>query len=124
MGLLQNLLGNATEVDVDRLEADVTGLLVPGETIVTAFRLIRDLLVFTDKRLLLIDKQGLTGKKRRYTTVPYGSIVTFSKETAGRLDADAEIELILRGGGRMEFEFGRNANIDGAYQALSERVLS
>ena len=123
MGLLQNLLGHATEVDTGRLEKDVTDLLVEGEAITTAFRLIRDLLVFTDKRLILIDKQGLTGKKRRYTTIPYASVVTFAKETAGRFDADSEIDLVLRGGERLSFEFGRSADIDGAYRALGEHVL-
>lgn len=124
MGLLQNLLGNATEIDVDRLETDVKDLLVSGERITTAFKLLRDLLVFTDKRLILVDKQGLTGKKRRYTTIPYVSVVTFGMETAGRLDADAEIDLSLRGGGRMSFEFGRSANIHDVYRALSEHVLA
>lgn len=66
-------------------------MLAPSEKVEHAYKLIRDLIVFTDKRLLLIDKQGMTGKKVEYHSIPYKSVVHLSIETAGTFDLDAEL---------------------------------
>lgn len=71
MGLFDSLLGNASEVDTGRLEGEFATLLVAGEQIEHAYRLFRDLIVFTNKRLIMLDKQGLTGKKKEFLSVPY-----------------------------------------------------
>ena len=62
MGLLDGLLGHGSDVAADDLDRQLAGVLAPGETVRVAFRLIRDLIVFTDRRLILIDKQGVTGR--------------------------------------------------------------
>lgn len=125
MGILSGLLGHASEVDVERLEQDFSTLLIDGEVIEHAYRVLRDLIVFTDKRLVLVDKQGFTGKKREYVSVPYGSITRFSKETAGRFDMDAEIRVWLRGeSDPMTFEFRKDRNVHDVYRLLSSYILS
>ena len=125
MGILSGLLGHASEVDVERLEQEFSTLLVEGEVIEHAYRVLRDLIVFTDRRLVLVDKQGLTGKKREYVSVPYGSITRFSKETAGRFDMDAEVKLWLRGESTpMKFEFRKDRNVHDVYRILSSYVLA
>ncbi|MGI6145747.1 MAG: PH domain-containing protein [Clostridia bacterium] len=97
MGLINGLLGNATEVDISQIETEVSQLLINGEKIEKAYKVIRDLFIFTDKRLLLIDKQGVTGKKTEYHTIPYKNIVHFSIESAGHFDLDAELKIWLSG---------------------------
>lgn len=66
MGLLSGLMGNASQKNVDKVERDLEDILVPGEQVTLAFSLIRDLIVFTEFRLILVDKQGVTGKKTSY----------------------------------------------------------
>jgi hypothetical protein len=107
MGLFDNLLGNTSEVNTQRLESEFATLLISGEQIEHAYRLFRDLIVFTNKRLIMVDKQGLTGKKVEFVSIPYGSITKFSKESAGRFDVDAErIKVWVRGDpGPLQFEF-------------------
>ncbi|MEI3607705.1 PH domain-containing protein [Pseudogracilibacillus sp. SE30717A] len=100
MGLLSGLLGNASTVDKKEVEKEVGKLLTEGEEVDVAFKVIRDLIVFTDKRLLMVDKQGLTGKKTDYHSIPYKSITHFSVETAGTFDLDAELKIWI--GGSME----------------------
>jgi hypothetical protein len=125
MGILSGLLGHASEVDVERLESEFATMLVGGEVIQHAYKLVRDLIVFSNKRLVLVDKQGLTGKKREYVSIPYSSIVRFSKETAGRFDMDAEIKLWIRGeSAPMHFEFRKDRNVDDVYRLLSSYILS
>lgn len=125
MGLLSGLLGHASEVDVERLEQEFSTLLIDGETIEHAYKILRDLIVFTSRRLVLVDKQGLTGKKREYLSIPYGSITRFSKETAGRFDMDAEIKVWVRGeSSPMKFEFRKDKNVHDVYRVLSSFVLS
>jgi len=93
MGLFNGLLGNASKVDLDKIRTDLGPVLLPGETIEHAYQLIRDYFVFTDKRFLLVDKQGITGSKVEYHSIPYRSITHFSIETAGTFDMDAELKI-------------------------------
>lgn len=93
MGLLSGLMGNAPQKNVDKVERDLEDILVPGEQVTLAFSLIRDLIVFTEFRLILVDKQGVTGKKTSYKSLPYRSISRFSVETSGHFDLDAELKI-------------------------------
>ena len=93
MGLLSGLMGNASQKNVDKVERALEDTLVPGEQVTLAFSLIRDLIVFTEFRLILVDKQGVTGKKTSYKSLPYRSISRFSVETSGHFDLDAELKI-------------------------------
>ena len=93
MGLLSGLLGNAGVVAAEQLQADYGQLLAEGEQIEVGFKVIRDTFVFTNKRLLLVDIQGMTGKKTEYLSIPYSKITQFSIETAGHFDLDAELKI-------------------------------
>ncbi|MCG8353393.1 MAG: PH domain-containing protein [Chloroflexales bacterium] len=122
--MLQNLFGNASEVDVQRLHKELEALLVDGEQLVRAFRILRDLFVFTDKRLILIDKQGMTGKKAEYHSIPYKSISHFSVETAGTFDADAELKIYISSSTTpIQREFKRGTDIIGVQKALAQGIL-
>lgn len=98
MGLFSGLLGNASQLDVDKVERDLEAILVPNEQVEMAFRLVRDLIVFSEKRLILVDKQGMTGKKVSYKSIPYSSISRFSVETSGHFDLDAELKIWISSG--------------------------
>lgn len=93
MGLLDGMLGNASKVDNASVQEEFAKLLAPGEKVEHAYKLIRDLFVFTDKRLVVVDKQGLTGSKVEYHSIPYGSVTHFSVETAGSFDMEAELKI-------------------------------
>lgn len=87
------LFGNAHTVDPGAAQKDYAKLLGPGEQIQAAYQLIRDTILFTDRRLIFVDKQGITGKKVEYHSVPYKSITHFAVETAGHFDLDAELKI-------------------------------
>ncbi|GGN65752.1 hypothetical protein GCM10011579_036550 [Streptomyces albiflavescens] len=76
---------------------DYARLLGQGEQVHAAYLLIRDSILFTDRRLILVDKQGITGKKVEYHSIPYRSITHFSVETAGTFDLDAELKIWISG---------------------------
>src|SRR5688500_395209 len=97
MGLLDGLLGNASEIEVGKLEAEFSQVLAPGEKIERAYQLIRDIFIFTDKRLILVDKQGITGSKIDYHSLPYRSITHFSIETGGHFDLHAALKVWVAG---------------------------
>jgi hypothetical protein len=85
---------------------------------------LRDLFVFTDKRLILIDKQGMTGKKAEYHSIPYKSISHFSVETAGTFDADAELKIYISSSTTpIQREFKRGTDIIGVQKALAQGIL-
>ena len=122
--MLQGMFGNAREVNTKELQEDLNVLLVPGETVVRGFKIIRDLFIFTDKRLILIDKQGITGKKAEYHSIPYKSISHFSVETAGTFDMDAEMKIYISGNMTpIEREFKRGTDIQGVQKTLAEFIL-
>lgn len=91
--------------DPREIHDEIGPMLVDGEQIYLAFCGIRDSVVFTNKRLMSINVQGLTGKKRDYTSLPYARIQAWSVETAGTLDLDAELELWFSGLGKVRLEF-------------------
>lgn len=93
MGLLNKLMGNSSQVSVDELTKKYSKLICEGESIELGFKLIRDTFIFTTKRLILIDVQGLTGSKIEYKSLPYKSISRFSLETSGTFDLDAELKI-------------------------------
>jgi hypothetical protein len=93
MGLLSGLLGNASEVDLADIEQDLERMIAPGENVERAFQLIRDLMIFTRTRLILVDKQGITAKKTEFHSIPYRAITHFSIETAGHFDLESELKI-------------------------------
>ncbi len=122
--MLQGLFGNASEVDVKTLQREMDALLAEGEQLMRAFRVLRDLFIFTDKRLILIDKQGLTGKKAEYHSIPYKSISHFSVETAGTFDGDAELKIYVSSNPvPIQREFKRSTDIIGVQKTLAQCML-
>ena len=97
MGMLDALMGNASKIDAAKFQGEFEKVLAPGERVEHAYQLFRDYFVFTSKRLVLVDKQGLTGSKVEYHSIPYKSITHFSVETAGTFDLDAALKIWLSG---------------------------
>lgn len=112
MGLFDGLMGNASQVDVKTVQKELDMILIPNEQVQQAFKLFRDMFVFTDKRLILVDKQGMTGKKVEYHSIPYKNISHFSVETAGTFDLDAELKIWVSGSQMpISKEFKKDTNI-------------
>src|SRR3954453_15056590 len=101
----------------------VAPLLIPGEQVMACFKAVRDFVVFTDKRLVAVNVQGMTGKKRDFTSLPYSKVQAFSVETAGHLDLDAELDLWFSGLGTVRLEFKGSADIRGLGQLIAHHVL-
>ncbi|MCB8509030.1 PH domain-containing protein, partial [Enterococcus faecalis] len=101
-------------------------VLIPNEKVDMAFTLVRDLIFFTDKRLILVDKQGITGKKVDYKSIPYKSISRFSVETSGHFDLDAELKIWISSAElpSVSLQFRKDKDIVAIQQALAAAVLS
>lgn len=110
-------------VDPHELTAEVAPLLVAGESVISCYKAMRDSVVFTDKRLIAINVQGLTGKKRDYSSLPYSKIQAFSVETAGTFDLDAELDLWFSGLGKVRLEFKGKSDIRQLGQMIAGFVL-
>jgi hypothetical protein len=124
MGMLDGLLGNASEIDVAPLQTEFAQILCPGEQIEKAYQLIRDTFVFTDKRLIYVDRQGITGKKIEYQSIPYRSIIRFSVETGGTFDLDAELKIWLSGAPLpIKLQFNKKLSIYAVQSVLASYVL-
>ena len=98
-------------------------MFIGGEEIIQCFQTVRDGVVSTNRRIFAINIQGLVGKKKDFTILPYSRIQAFSVETAGVLDLDSELDLWFSGLGRVRFEFVSNADIPTICRTISERVL-
>ena len=101
----------------------ITPMFVEGETILQSFQSIRDGVVFTNKRIFAINVQGLTGKKKDYSSLPYSKIQAYSVETAGVLDLDSELELWFSGLGKVKFEFTSYCDVAAICRVMSGFVL-
>lgn len=102
---------NLKEIPVENIRPEVTMFLTPGENILQAFQTVRDQVIFTSKRILTVNVQGLTGKKISYLSYPYSKVQYFGVETAGMLDIDSELVLAFSNGAKLQFDFKSHVNI-------------
>ena len=124
MGLLDGMMGNAGKVDPSKIQQEFAQILAPGETVQHAYQLIRDYFVFIDKRFVLVDKQGLTGSKVEYHSIPYRSITHFSIETAGTFDLEAELKIWISGSPLpLQKQFNKRLSIYEVQAVLASYVL-
>ncbi|MBC9932662.1 PH domain-containing protein [Chitinophaga qingshengii] len=125
MGFFSALLGNAGTVNQAELEREYSKLLTDTEVIELGFKLFRDTFIFTNKRLILVDKQGITGSKTEYKSVSYKSISRFSVETAGTFDLDAELKIWVSSEATPSIvkTFNKSVNVYDVQKVLAHHVL-
>jgi hypothetical protein len=97
MGIFDAMMGNASKIDAANVQQEFAQVMAPGERVEHAYQLFRDYFVFTNTRLVMVNKQGVTGSKVEYHSIPYKSITHFSIETAGAFDLDAELKIWISG---------------------------
>src|SRR5512145_2074723 len=113
-----------TPISVEKTFPPIQKFLVDGETILSTFQTVRDQLVFTNKRIIAANVQGITGKKVDYTSIPYSKIQTFSVETSGLLDLDCELEIYISSIGKIRFEIRGGFDIVAFNRVVSKYVLT
>ena len=134
MGILQGLMGNLNEISVEELKAEYGAYLMDGEEIFTGFKLLRDVVIFTDRRIINFDKQGTTGTKMRVSSIYMSSVIGVSAETAGFGMDDSEINIVYmtspyhkaNGGAAVAertYEFPKKFNIQPLYKWLQETAF-
>ncbi|RYY34568.1 MAG: PH domain-containing protein [Sphingobacteriaceae bacterium] len=125
MGLFSSLLGNAGVANPEELIKEYSMLLAEGESIEIGFKLIRDVFIFTNKRLILVDKQGITGSKVEYLSIAYKSISRFSVQTSGHFDLDAELRIWISGEAQpsLSKKFNKQVNVYDLQRILAQHVL-
>ena len=110
-------------VDDNQFADMIKPIFTEKEIIIGSFQSVRDGVVFTNKRIIAINVQGLTGKKKDFTSMPYSKIQVYSVESAGLVDVDCELDLWFSGVGKVRFEFVRSTNVNDICRLISERVL-
>ncbi len=114
---------NEEEISLKEVRPEVPTLLVNGENMVMAFQTVRDQVVFTDKRIFVVNVQGITGKKVSYFSYPYSKVQYFGIETAGVLDIDSEIIFAFSNGARLQFDFKSKVDIHKISMMVSNYIL-
>jgi hypothetical protein len=101
----------------------VQPMLINNEEVFASFKSVRDMVIFTNKRIIAVNVQGITGSKKDFTSLPYSKIQAFSVETAGTFDLDCEMELWFSGLGKVKFEFRGNFDITSFNKIIGEYIL-
>lgn len=114
---------NLKEIPLKSIRAEVTELFISGEEAIQAFQTIRDQVIFTDKRVFVVNVQGITGKKISYFSYPYSKVLYYGIETAGLLDIDSELLLTFSNGTRLQFDFRSNVDIKKICAYISKYIL-
>lgn len=123
MGFLDGLRDTASELDTSSIQQEFAQILASDEQIQQAYQLIRDLFVFTNKRLILVDKQGITGNRVEYHSLPYKSITHFSVNSAGHFDLEAELSIWISGSPTpIQKQFNRKINIYEVQKVLAQHL--
>ena len=122
--MFSRLIGNAGVVSPESLQEDFGILMAPSEEIQIGFRVIRDTFLFTDKRLIIVDVQGVTGRKKEYLSIPYDKITKYSIESSGRFDLDAELKIWIGSeSAPIEKTFNKKVNIYEVQSVLAANLL-
>ena len=111
------------QVDPNIIMKDIQPLLINGEQVISAYKAMRDYCVFTNKRVISVNVQGVTGAKKDFTSLPYSKVSAYSVETAGTLDLDSELEMYFSGLGKERFEFTGRSDIVQIGQLISTFIL-
>ncbi len=114
---------NLKAISLEEIRGEVFELLIDGEQPVAAFKTVRDQVIFTTKRIFVVNVQGITGKKTSYFSYPYSKIQYFGVETAGVLDIDSELVLAFTSGAKLSFDFRSNVDIRQLSRLISNYVL-
>ncbi len=114
---------NLKEINIENVRKEVINFLLKDEDIIQAFETIRDQVIFTTKRIFVINVQGITGKKIAYISYPYSKIQYFGIETAGMLDIDSELIIAFNDGNKLSFDFKKGVDIIEISKTISEFIL-
>lgn len=117
-----NLL-NLQEINSSQIRPEVNYLMVDNEEIIQCFQTVRDQVIFTTKRIFVVNVQGITGKKVSYFSYPYSKIVTYGIETAGFMDIDSELLITMQNGIHLQFDFRSKVDIKGIIANIQKYIL-
>jgi hypothetical protein len=101
----------------------VEDLLIDEEEVFASFKGMRDMVIFTNRRIIAVNVQGISGKKKDFSSLPYSKVQAFSLETAGTFDLDSEMELWFSGLGKVRFEFNSKFDVKGFSKFLGKYIL-
>lgn len=120
-----NSAWNLKPMNVNAVRDEVNGLLIDGENVEMAFQTVRDQLVFSNKRIIAIDVQGITGKKKTFSSMPYSKVQFFSIQTPGLVELipDSELFIMFSNGFTAKFEFKGGVDIGKIGRMISNYVL-
>ncbi|MEE8808088.1 MAG: PH domain-containing protein [Lactimicrobium sp.] len=114
---------NLKEISLGQVRQEVSMFLVNGEQVIQAFQTVRDQVLFTNKRIIVVNVQGITGKKTSYFSYPYSKVQFFGVETAGVLDIDIELTLAYANGAQLQFDFKSRVDIKQICSTISSFVI-
>lgn len=125
INISQNSVFNLKPITTGEIRPEVSKLLIPGEEIISAYKTVRDQMIFTNKRVISVDVQGITGKRVSYSSLPYSKVQFFGVQTPGLIEIipDSELMLTFASGYTATFEFKGNTNILELSQILSKYIL-
>lgn len=120
----KGLFARLKKVDNGTFGEMIDAFLIDDEFVIGSYRSVRDGVVFTNKRIIAINVQGITGKKKDFTSIPYSKITTFSLESAGVFDLDSELQIYISGLGKVSFEFTQSTDVKEICKMISSYALS
>lgn len=119
MGLFHN-----TKIDEEDVSKQLDSLLIPGEEVVYSLKQIRDMIVVTNYRLMVVDKQGVTGRKKMITSYLLDRVTKFEVENSPYFDIDSEFAVYFTGtADPVKFEIAKLTNVYEFSRILFEQVV-
>ena len=112
-----------SKIDSGSVFGEIQPLLIANEQLISAYRAMRDYVVFTNMRVISVNVQGISGKKKDFSSLPYSKVSAFSVETSGVFDLDSELEMYFSGLGKVKFEFTGDSDIVQIGQIISSYIL-
>ena len=112
-----------TAINPPQVMCYVQSLLLHNEQVVGAYKTMRDFVVFANMRVVAVNVQGISSKKRGFSSLPYSEVSAYLVKISGTFVLDGELELYLSGVVKVKFGFSGNVNIAQVGQVISSYIL-
>ena len=119
----QNTFFKLKQTDREKGDKLICDMLVDGETVLSVFQELRDYVIFTDRRVVAVNVQDVTGKKKNFSFLPYAKISAFAVESAGVLDVDSRLDMWFSGLGHVRFDFTGRSDVVIISRTIAKYVL-
>lgn len=118
-------MDNLIRIKEKELCKNAQALLLETEMVIGAYKTVRDQVVFTSRRIIMVNMQGVTGTRQEIFVLPYREVLHYGIQTAGFGDPlqTSQLTVCFADGHEAKFGFIGQEELFAVANAISRCIL-